>query len=78
MIFSDIFVLFLGQNFKTKVLNVPKNLLLECLRVALEIFTSLTPGGSLALFWAIKTYGNVCRAAPGKASGLVKYFRGRF
>ena len=31
MIFSDIFPLFLVQNFKTKVLTAQKNLLLECL-----------------------------------------------
>ena len=31
MIFSDIFALFLAQNFKTKVLTAQKNLLLECL-----------------------------------------------
>ena len=33
MIFSDIFPLFRVQNFKTKVLNAPKNLLLECLKM---------------------------------------------
>ena len=30
-IFTEIFALFLAQNFKTKVLTAPKNLLLECL-----------------------------------------------
>ena len=29
--FSDIFALFLAQNFKTKVLTAHKNLLLECM-----------------------------------------------
>ena len=30
-IFSDIFALFLAQNFKTKILTAQKNILLECL-----------------------------------------------
>ena len=34
VILSDIFALFLAQNFKAKVLTAQKNLLLECLRVS--------------------------------------------
>ena len=40
VIFCEIFALFLAQDFKTKVLTVQKNLLLECLAVP---YTSLYP-----------------------------------
>ena len=33
MIFSDIFALFVAQNFKTKILTAQRNILLECLLV---------------------------------------------
>ena len=45
MIFSDIFALFLAQNFKPKVLTTQKNLLLECLLptrpLTVQSFTAL-------------------------------------
>ena len=42
--FSDIFALFLLQNFKTKGLTAQKNLLLECLLVTKKLL-------SISLFW---------------------------
>ena len=47
VIFSRIFVLFLAQNFKTKVLTALKNQLLECLAQSMQKYQK----GCAALAW---------------------------